>query len=184
MLIDYELEQSECLRHSSIYWLILLSKAKLRQRLNFHSERSSEKAVSQHFYAKNNAQATKFSQHQKSLHVIAYQRNRNILVKFDEIFLFFMIWWDLILTRLTSRSHQVWWVALVRFDKSLAVWWNVIIWIAFESLSDDESLSILMKMRSFESFHQRHIRRLTSRERAYIIRWIEIRQSKHWRWNN
>ncbi len=39
-------------------------------------------------------------------------------------------------------------------------------------------------MRSSELFHQRHIRCSTSWKRAYIIHWIEIKQSKHWRWND
>ncbi len=40
-------------------------------------------------YAKNDVQSVKFSQHQKSFHVIAYQKNKDILVKFDENLLFF-----------------------------------------------------------------------------------------------
>ncbi len=73
--------------------LISLFKAKLRQYFNFHSKRSSEKTVLHHLYVmqKSDAQSTKFSQHQKSFHVTAYQKNKDILVKFDEISLFLMI---------------------------------------------------------------------------------------------
>ncbi len=80
---------SNNLNVSNIARFILFLKAKLRQRFNFHSKRSSEKIISQYLYAKNDAQSIKFFQHQKSFHAIVYQKNKNILVKFDEIFLIF-----------------------------------------------------------------------------------------------
>jgi hypothetical protein len=77
------------------------------------------------------------------------------LMKF---FYFSQVWWNLISSTLTSRSHQ-----------------------------DLMSRSQFDEMRLFESSlsrSQRHIRRSTSRERAYVILSFETRQSKHWRWND
>ncbi len=128
---------------------IFLFKAKLRQHFNFHSKRSSKKSSLASFvcYAKNDAQLIKFFQYQKSSHVIVYQRNRNIFVKFDEILLFFT---NLMKSRfinaresssssLTSRFRQIWWIArnLMKCDYLSRFWIVLRWWIVFNLIKCD-----------------------------------------------
>jgi hypothetical protein len=107
-------------------------------------------------------------------------------------FLYFsQVWWDLVSTELTSRSHQAWWVAFVKLDESLSSdlmtrsqFDKMRLFESFLSSSQMMNRSQLDEMWSFESSHQKHIRRLKSQEQAYVTRWVKTRQSKHWRWNN
>ncbi len=97
------------------------------------------------------------------------KKNRDILVQFDEILLFLI---SLMRSRLID-AHESFSSSLmsrfVRFDESLAVWWDATIWVVSESSSGAHTS--LDKSRT-------SIRHSICREWACVTRWIEARQSE------
>ncbi len=109
---------------------------------------------------KSDAQSIKFFQHQKPSHVIVYQKNRDILIVFDENFLFFT---SLMKSRLIN-AHESFSSSLMNRSQ-------------FDEMRLSESFlkpyqminrSQFDEIRSSESSHQKHIRRSTSQERIHV----------------
>ncbi len=111
-------------------------------------------------------------------------------------FYFSQIWWNFVSLMFTSRSHQAWWVAFVKSDESLAIWWNAIIWIVFKLFSDDKSLSIWWNAivwivlseadtslnKSRTNIHHSTCRRRVENEHASLAE-SRLDNQKHWRWD-
>ncbi len=98
---------------------------------------------------------------------------------------FYFLWFDEISSQQGSR------VILIKLDESLSSslmsrsqFDEMRLSKSFLSRSQMMNRSQFDEMRLLESSHQRHIRRLTNREQTYVIRWIEARHSKQWRWDD
>ncbi len=149
-MTNYELEQFECLKHNSICFFLELNYVNVSTFIqNVHQKKQSRSF----FMRKTTFNQLNSFNIKNRLTWLFIRETKTYSSSLMRFFYFSQVWWDLVLTKFTSRSHQVmsrsrqiWWVArnLMRCDYLSCFWIAFNWWIAF-NLMKCNCLSRLIK---------------------------------------